>query len=91
MRSDTGPDRRERVQVVVPAGFVHHPGCCPDLIKVGEPMARLAALTTLLDRPLLLVGGALLALAAWGVVTFAAVRLAIVSAHRATTNRNTAA
>jgi hypothetical protein len=46
-------------------------------------MMRLAALATLLDRPILLVGLALLALAVWGVVTFFAVRLALLSASSA--------
>jgi hypothetical protein len=54
----------------------------------GRVTAALAAaafaLTALLDRPLLLIGVGLFALVAWGVVTFAAVRLAIVSAHKAT-------
>jgi hypothetical protein len=47
------------------------------------PMSRLAALGSVLDRPLLLIGVGLLALAAWGVVTFLAVRFAIISAARA--------
>jgi len=47
------------------------------------PMSRLAALGSVLDRPLLLIAVGLLALAAWGVVTFLAVRLAIISAGRA--------
>ena len=47
------------------------------------PMSRLAALGSVLDRPLLLAGIGLLALAAWGGVTFLAVRFAIISAARA--------
>ena len=47
------------------------------------PMSRLAALGSVLDRPLMLVVVGLLALAAWGLVTFLAVRFAIISATRA--------
>ena len=46
-------------------------------------MSQLAALGTILNRPLLLVGIGALALAAWGLVTFVAVRFAILSASRA--------
>jgi hypothetical protein len=45
-------------------------------------MARLAALGSVLDRPMMLIMIGLLALAAWGLVTFFAVRLAIISAAR---------
>lgn len=48
-----------------------------------EPMARLATVGSILQRPLLLLFVGLLALAAWGAVTFFAVRLAILSAARA--------
>jgi hypothetical protein len=48
-----------------------------------EPMTRLAALGHLLDRPLLLVALLLLGLGLWGLVTFFAVRLAILSASGA--------
>jgi len=41
-------------------------------------MTRLAALGTLLERPLLLTTLAVLGLAAWGMVTFLAVHFAIV-------------
>jgi len=51
---------------------------------LGDPMSRLAALGSILDRPLLLVAIGLVALAAWGAVTFLAVRLAILSASRTT-------
>lgn len=34
-----------RVLLVVRAAFRRHPGCCPDPIEVGEPMARLATHT----------------------------------------------
>jgi hypothetical protein len=56
------------------------------LERVGAletPMTRLAALGSILDRPLLLLAVAVAGLLAWGGVTFAAVRLAIVSAARA--------
>jgi hypothetical protein len=46
-------------------------------------MTRLAALGGIVERPWLLVLVAALALLAWGVVTFFAVRLAILSAGRA--------
>jgi hypothetical protein len=55
------------------------------LERVGaltEPMNRLVAVAGILDHPVLLVLAALGALAAWGLVTFVAVRLAIVSASR---------
>jgi hypothetical protein len=48
------------------------------------PMARLASLGSILERPWQLVAVAAFGLAAWGVVTFGAVRLAVVSAARAT-------
>jgi hypothetical protein len=50
---------------------------------LDEPMSRLAAIGAILDRPLLLLGIGVLALAAWGLVTFFAVRFAILSASRA--------
>src|SRR5205085_1120950 len=50
---------------------------------LDAPMSQLAALGTILNRPLLLVGIGALALAAWGLVTFVAVRFAILSASRA--------
>jgi hypothetical protein len=46
-------------------------------------MSRVAALGSVLQRPALLTLVALLALAAWGGVTFLAVRFAIISAARA--------
>ena len=46
-------------------------------------MSQLAALGSILNRPLLLAGIGALALAAWGLVTFLAVRFAILSASRA--------
>ena len=46
-------------------------------------MSRLAALGSILNRPLLLLGLGALVLLAWGGVTFVAVRLAILSALRA--------
>jgi hypothetical protein len=46
-------------------------------------MGQLASLTSLLQRRLLLVLIGLVALAAWGLVTFLAMRMAIVSAQRA--------
>jgi Asp-tRNA(Asn)/Glu-tRNA(Gln) amidotransferase A subunit family amidase len=49
-----------------------------------EPMARLAALGSLFDRPGRFVLYGALALVAWGIVTFLAVRFAIVSAARRT-------
>ncbi len=51
--------------------------------SLAEPMGRLAALTSVLDRPVLLLLVALAGLGAWGLVTFLAVRMAIVSARRA--------
>jgi hypothetical protein len=48
-----------------------------------QPMSQLAALGSILNRPLLLAGIGALALAAWGLVTFLAVRFAILSASRA--------
>ena len=48
-----------------------------------EPMTRLAALGAVLDRPILGIALVLLGLGLWGVVTFFAVRLAILSASRA--------
>ena len=50
---------------------------------LAGPMGQLASLTSLLDRPLLLLLIGAAALAAWGLVTFVAVRMAIVSARRA--------
>jgi hypothetical protein len=52
-----------------------------------EPMTRLAALGTALERPILLLAVALLGLGVWGVVTFLAVRLAILSASGAMLTR----
>jgi hypothetical protein len=46
------------------------------------PMRRLAALGAVLERPGLLIVGAIVGLAAWGAVTFVAVSLAIVRADR---------
>jgi len=46
-------------------------------------MSRLAALGSVLNRPLLLLGLGALVLLAWGGVTFIAVKLAILSASRA--------
>jgi len=48
-----------------------------------RPMSQLAELGSIFDRPLLLAGIAAFGLLAWGVVTFVAVRLAMVSAARA--------
>ena len=50
-------------------------------------MVRLAALGALLERPLLLAGVGLVALAVWAVVTFLAVRLAVMSASGALMRR----
>ena len=59
---------------------------------LDEPMSQLAALGSILNRPLLLLGIAVLALAAWGAVTFFAVKLAILSARaRAAESRHGAA
>src|SRR4030095_1947266 len=52
------------------------------LEQVGTLTAPLSAVTSLLNRPLLLLVIALVGLAAWGLVTFLAVRFAIVSAQR---------
>jgi hypothetical protein len=46
-------------------------------------MAQLAAVGSILNRPLLLLGIGAVALIAWGMVTFLAVRFAILSASRA--------
>jgi hypothetical protein len=46
-------------------------------------MSRLASAALLLDRPILLGFLALCGMLLWGVVTFVAVRLAIISANRA--------
>ena len=54
------------------------------LEQVGSLIAPLGAVTSLLERPLLLVLAALIGLLAWGAVTFVAVKLAIVSAARTT-------
>ncbi|MGC4081495.1 MAG: hypothetical protein QM736_05100 [Vicinamibacterales bacterium] len=51
--------------------------------SLAGPMGQLAGLTALLERPVLLIVIALAALAAWGAVTFVAVRMAIISARRA--------
>ena len=48
------------------------------------PMSRLASAALVLDRPFLLVVLALCGMVLWGLVTYVAVRLAIVSANRAT-------
>lgn len=53
------------------------------LSALSEPMSQLVAVAALLQRPGRLALFSLLGLAAWGIVTFAAVRFAIVSAHRA--------
>jgi hypothetical protein len=45
-------------------------------------MTRLAALGSLFDRPMMLILIALAGLLAWGIVTFLAVRLAILSTGR---------
>jgi hypothetical protein len=45
-------------------------------------MSRLAGLSSLLDSPVSLILFSLIALLGWGIVTFLAVRLAIVSAGR---------
>jgi len=55
------------------------------LERVGaleQPMARLATLVSLFDRPMRFVIWGIAALIAWGLVTFVAVRSAIVSARR---------
>ena len=52
------------------------------LAGLEAPMARLAGLSSLLDRPGRLILFSLIALLGWGIVTFLAVRLAIVSAGR---------
>ena len=49
---------------------------------LAGPMSRLAALTSIVDRPMLLIAVALAALAAWGLLPPLAVRMAIVSARR---------
>ena len=46
------------------------------------PMSRLASAALVFDRPVLLAGLLAFALMLWGVTTFVAVRLAIVSANR---------
>jgi len=51
---------------------------------LGGPMSQLASFGAILQRPLALILVALVALFAWGGVTFLAVRLAIISAARAT-------
>jgi hypothetical protein len=63
-------------------GELHDP--LQRVAALEAPMSRLAGLTGLFDRPLLLAFIALIALAAWGLVTFVAVRYAIVSAGRVT-------
>ena len=88
---------RDSLDQVSPARTATGRGCKPSgtdgearalrqpLEQVGAlagPMSRLAALTSILDRPMLLIAMALAALAAWGLVTFLAVRMAIVSARR---------
>jgi hypothetical protein len=50
--------------------------------ELDAPMSRIAELGSLLDRPWLLLAAAVAALAAWGVVTYLAVRLAVLSAGR---------
>jgi hypothetical protein len=47
-------------------------------------MSQLAGLTSLVDRPGRLILFSLIALLSWGIVTFLAVRFAIVSASRRT-------
>ena len=58
-------------------------GALERVAALDEPMSQLAALGSILNRPLLLLGIAVLALVAWGAVTFFAVKLAILSAARA--------
>ena len=57
------------------------------LARLREPMVRLGALSALLVHPYVLLGLALFALAAWAGVTFVAVRLAVLSALRASGSR----
>jgi hypothetical protein len=52
------------------------------LAGLEEPMSRLAGLSSLLDRPVRLALFSLIALLSWGIVTFLAVRFAIISASR---------
>jgi hypothetical protein len=54
------------------------------LAALEEPMTRVAALGSIFNRPWLFVIVGLVALAAWGAVTFVAVKLAIVSAAKVT-------
>jgi hypothetical protein len=54
------------------------------LAALDQPMSRLASLGSILESPWRLAVFALIGLAAWGVVTFGAVRMAIISAARAT-------
>jgi hypothetical protein len=52
-------------------------GPLEEVSRLREPMTRLAALAAVWDRPVPLVALALAGLGAWGLVTFMAVRLAI--------------
>ena len=52
-----------------------------------KPMSRLAGLGSILERPWLLAALAVFGLAAWGVVIFVAVRLAVISAAHANASR----
>jgi hypothetical protein len=52
------------------------------LAGLAAPMSRLAGLSSWLDSPVRLILFSLIALLGWGIVTFLAVRLAIVSAGR---------
>jgi len=45
--------------------------------RLEPPLTSLANAARLIDHPYMIVGGALVAMLLWGVVTFAAVRLAI--------------
>ena len=54
------------------------------LAALEAPMTRVAELGAIFDRPWLFAVVGLVALAAWGAVTFVAVKLAIVSASKAT-------
>jgi len=54
------------------------------LAALEEPMTRVAELGSIVNRPWLFVIVGLVALAAWGAVTYVAVKLAIVSAAKVT-------
>ena len=55
-----------------------------NLHDTEEPMTRVAELGSIVNRPWLFVIVGLVALAAWGAVTYVAVKLAIVSAAKVT-------